>query len=173
MKFGEKLKQIIGVAAPTIGTALGGPLGGMAGSFVAKALGVTDQAGLDAVDTSNPQVLVALKQAELDFQKHLADNQVSLEQIAEQDRDSARNRQVSLRDDMPAVVFYVSSFIFIGLVGLIFFKGLPPMGQGQEIILSMIGTAGTVWIAAVTYFVGTTRQSVAKDATIAKIAQQP
>jgi hypothetical protein len=90
MKFGERLKAIIGVAAPTIGGALGGPLGGLAGSFVSKALSVDDEAAAVAKLETDPGAMLALKSAELDFQKHLEDCNIELEQITADDRKDAR-----------------------------------------------------------------------------------
>jgi phage tail tape-measure protein len=39
MDWGDLAKQVIGLGAPLLGTALGGPLGGAAGEILAKALG--------------------------------------------------------------------------------------------------------------------------------------
>jgi hypothetical protein len=39
MKF-NAIKSLIGAVAPTIGTALGGPMGGMAANMIAEVLGV-------------------------------------------------------------------------------------------------------------------------------------
>jgi hypothetical protein len=39
MKF-NAIKGLIGAVAPTIGTALGGPMGGMAANMIAEVLGV-------------------------------------------------------------------------------------------------------------------------------------
>lgn len=173
MKIGEKLKQLLGVAAPTIGAALGGPFGGIAGKFVQNALGVTDEQAATAKIESDPTALLQLKQAELDFQKHLADCNITIEQITADDRKDARARQVLTHDNMPAQVFYLTTLGFFGTLLLMFFKGLPDAGAGRDIVLGMVGTLGTVWIASSTYFVGSTRQSASKDATIASIAQMP
>ena len=39
MDWGDLAKQVIGLGAPMLGTALGGPLGGVAGEILAKAVG--------------------------------------------------------------------------------------------------------------------------------------
>jgi hypothetical protein len=56
MEWGDLAKQVIGLGAPVLGTALGGPLGGVAGEILAKAIGAMAptpaavQAQLPAVD---------------------------------------------------------------------------------------------------------------------------
>lgn len=42
MDWGDIAKQVIGLGAPILGTALGGPLGGAAGRILAEAVGATD-----------------------------------------------------------------------------------------------------------------------------------
>jgi len=42
MDWGDVAKQVIGLGAPILGTALGGPLGGAAGRILAEAVGATD-----------------------------------------------------------------------------------------------------------------------------------
>lgn len=166
MKIGERLKEILGVAAPTIGTALGGPLGGLAGTFVSKALGVDDeQAALAKID-SDPQAMVALKQADLDFQKHLADCKIDLEQIAADDRKDARARQIALKDNGPLQVLWLTSIGFFGTLGFMLVHGLP--ASGGEPLLIMVGALGSAWGAAITYFVGSSAGSSAKTELLAK-----
>ncbi|MES2752406.1 MAG: 3TM-type holin [Pseudomonadota bacterium] len=42
MDWGDLAKQVIGLGAPILGTALGGPLGGAAGRILAQAVGASD-----------------------------------------------------------------------------------------------------------------------------------
>ena len=72
----DKVKSIVGTAAPIIGTLLGGPAGPTVGSLVASLLGVenTPQA-IEQELKNNPEALVKLKQLEFE-------NQVQLKQIA-------------------------------------------------------------------------------------------
>ncbi|MEI6472760.1 MAG: hypothetical protein WCO20_08975, partial [Holophagaceae bacterium] len=59
--------------APTIGTALGGPLGGIAGMALSKSLGLPEGTGADeksleaALQGANPEQLLALKTADQAF----------------------------------------------------------------------------------------------------------
>ena len=59
------LKTVIGTVAPSLGTALGGPMGGMAANLVTKALGIDAKSSPKqmqaAVEKATPEQLAALK----------------------------------------------------------------------------------------------------------------
>jgi len=64
MSFGSTAKQIIATVAPVLGTALGGPFGGLAGGILAKYLGTSDPKAQEAaIASADPAVLLQLKQA--------------------------------------------------------------------------------------------------------------
>ena len=72
----DKVKNIVGTAAPMIGTLIGGPAGTAVGSLVASALGVENTpAAIEQELKNNPEALVKLKQLEFE-------NQVQLKKIA-------------------------------------------------------------------------------------------
>lgn len=120
------IKKIIGTAAPWLATALGGPLAGQAVSAIAGAMGLKPdskmediQKALQAGQLTGDQ-LVALKQAEQQFQLAMqqagfADTE-HLASIAEQDRDSARQREAKVQDWTPRVLAYLIVGSFISMV---------------------------------------------------------
>ncbi len=69
MKF-EAIKGLIGAVAPTLGQALGGPLGGAAAQTIASVLGCKpdEKSIANAVQSATPEQLAEIKKAELDFQ---------------------------------------------------------------------------------------------------------
>ncbi len=87
-------QSVVKAVAPTIGMALGGPMGAMATRAVAGALlGNEDAPEKDiakALAVASPDQLVALRTADRDFQKHMTDAGVDLVRIAQADRASAR-----------------------------------------------------------------------------------
>src|SRR5579863_10273986 len=101
----DKIKSVLGTVAPSIASALGGPLAGMAVGSLSKALLGDASAGQNAPDkimdavltANNPDVLLKLHQAENEFQLAMQEHGVDLEKLAQADRDSARQRQVALR----------------------------------------------------------------------------
>ena len=120
------IKKIIGTAAPWLATALGGPLAGQAVSAIANAMGLKPDSKIEDIQKAlaagqlTGDQLVAMKQAELQFQQAMqqagfADTE-KLASIAEQDRDSARQREAKVMDWTPRVLAYLIVGSFIGVV---------------------------------------------------------
>ena len=68
MKF-KLIKNIIGAVAPTIGTALGGPMGNMAANMIAETLGCepTPKKIEKAVQAATPEQLAEIKKINFKF----------------------------------------------------------------------------------------------------------
>ena len=69
MKF-KAIKGLIGAVAPTLGSALAGPMGGMAANLVAEALGCDPEPKKinQAMQAATPEQLAELKKVETDFE---------------------------------------------------------------------------------------------------------
>ena len=91
-KLSDKAKNVIKAVAPTLGTALGGPLGGFAGNVIASALGAEDEKAIEtALVKQNPDTLLALRKAEQDFEVKCKELDLVPERLAVEDRASARD----------------------------------------------------------------------------------
>jgi hypothetical protein len=108
------LRAILGAVAPTLATAIGGPLGGMALKLVADKLGLPE-ATLEAVDAAvtnaTPDQLAEIKKVEADFKVSMKQLDVDLVKISAADRDSARRRH--------AVGTLLAFFGYVGAVTFI------------------------------------------------------
>jgi hypothetical protein len=85
--------------APTVATALGGPLAGLAVEAVSKALGVDGEqakAMLEEGKMTSEQI-AQVKVAELELQKQAQALGLNFEQLAVEDRKSAREMQVATK----------------------------------------------------------------------------
>lgn len=95
-------KGIVGAVAPTLATALGGPLAGVAVKTIAtQFLGKPDASESDveqAVLAADPQALIRLKEIDLEFEKAMASAGIELERLGMQDRVSAREREIKTGD---------------------------------------------------------------------------
>ncbi|MEZ9516592.1 3TM-type holin [Vibrio splendidus] len=68
----NKVKSLIGSAAPMIGTLIGGPVGGTVGGMVASLLGVENSPeAIEHALTSNPDALIKLKALEQEHEREL------------------------------------------------------------------------------------------------------
>ena len=115
------LKQI----APTIATALGGPLGGLAYEAVAKVMGISIDDAKEVLESGkmNADQIAQIKLAELDLKKQEQSLGLNFESLAVQDRDSARKMQVEVKSKLVPflAILIVVSFIAVvigTLVGL-------------------------------------------------------
>ena len=86
------LTNIIGSVAPTLGTALGGPLGGMAGDAISKVLGCdNDPVSLEkAIATATPEQLLEIKKVEKEFEAKMKELDVDLYKLETQEKQDAR-----------------------------------------------------------------------------------
>ena len=167
------LLKIVGAVAPTIATAIGGPLGGMAMKVVADVLGLpSDSSEKDvskAMAAATPDQLLALKQADQDFAVRMRELDIDLEKIAASDRDSARRREAQVRDWMPRVLAFV---IVAGFMGTVFMVLLGYVeGMKDPLMATTVGTLiGFVSAKAeqvVAYYFGSSSSSQQKTQLLA------
>ena len=166
-------KSIVGTVAPWIGTALGGPLGGMAVEAAANALGLSEKttdAVKAAISGASPEQMLALKKADQDFalqMQALGFKQVAdLEAIAAGDRKDARAMQVANKSFVPAWLTWFLVGSFIGTLVALFALPVPP--TNRDIVVYMVGQLSGFTAAAVAFWLGTTRSSEHKTELIAK-----
>lgn len=163
--------------APWIFNALTGNVVGLAGlaaSTVASKLGLADSS-VDAVKTAlsgitDPKDLLALKQADNAFaiqMKQLGfQHEEQMAGLEFKDTDSARNRQVALKDKMPdyiAGVVVIATFV---LEGMLMFHALPTNVDGV-ILGRVLGTLDAALILVLQFYFGSSRSSQkAQDAAV-------
>jgi len=155
---------LIGSIAPTIATALGGPVAGMAVRAISGALFGHENASEDdimaALANPNGDQLAALKKIDADFKVQMKSLDIDLERISAADRDSARNMEIQTRDWIPRVLAVGVTVGFFGIVGYILHYGLPP--TGGEALLMLIGTLGTAWTSVMGFYFGSSAGSKQK-----------
>lgn len=168
--------SIIRTVAPWMASALGGPLAGIAVTAAADALGLsekTTEAVKQAISGATPEQMLALKNADQEFQAHMLElgfkNISDLEKIAAEDRKDARGMQVANKSFMPAVL---STIIVIGYLGVLGFMlaGKASVADSQALLL-MLGSLGTGFGMVLSFWFGSTRTS--EDKTRLLAAAQP
>ncbi len=135
----EQLLNIVKTVAPTIATAMGGPLAGMAVRTLSETLlghpDGTEEELAHAAVTASPDQLLALKHAENNFKLEMKKLDVDLERISAGDRDSARQMAMqNPRDWTPRALAAVITVGFFGVLMYMLMFGLPTAGGGEEML---------------------------------------
>lgn len=166
------VKTLVARLAPSIAAGLGGPLAGTAVAALEGALGVStdgsttdkQQALAAAISGATPDQLLALKKADQDYQAKMTelgfDNAQDMEKLASGDRDSARKREMDVKDKTPRNLAYLITSGFFGVLAFLMLSKVP--AESRDILNIMLGSLGTAWVAAVTYYFGSSAGSAEK-----------
>lgn len=167
-------KDALRTVAPALAAAFGGPLAGTAVKVLGdKLLGKPDATEAEvqaALTDMTPEQLVRVREIDAQFAKDMKALDIDLERIAAEDRDSARKREMEVRDLVPAILAIGVTVGFFGVLSFLLMHGTPKDGGG-EALLVMLGSLGTAWAAVMAYYFGSNIGSKRKDGVIAAIAQ--
>lgn len=166
------MNDFIKSVAPTVASALFGPLGGVAIASITKILGldggtVSDVTKAITEGKITPDQLAEIKKLELQFQQDEKERGFRYSELAFKDRDSARNANVS--GGIQGKMFALSCLLLTLTLGTeiwILFNGYP--GALPEIIVGRIlGLLDGVALLVLGYHYGTTSGSMAKTELLA------
>ncbi len=195
------LRTAIGSIAPTLATMLGGPMIGGAVAALLPAFGLSpsgdqtkDLNSITAVVQSGnmtPEIIAAVRAADqkhaeiiaqmgFDLKKLNADHEESMAKIEADTADSARKREMAVKDRTPANLAYsiIGGFMLISAAQLVALMGYPDQAakipaQGWLLVGNISGYLFGEAKAAAQYYFGTTSNNRSKDDTIAEIAKAP
>ena len=104
--------------APTVATALGGPLAGLAVEAVSKALGVNQDDARKMIDEGkmSSDQIAQVKVAEIDLKKMEEQLGLNFEELAVKDRASARDMQTATKSLVPPVMAIMVTLGFFGIL---------------------------------------------------------
>lgn len=169
-------KALVRTVAPWIGTALGGPLGGLAVEAAASAFGLNEKtadAVKQALSGATPEQMLALKKADQEFalqMQALGFQQVKdLEAIAASDRKDAREMQKTTRSPVPAILSVSVTVGYFGILAGMMTNTLK-VSDSQALLL-MLGSLSTAWGMVMAFWFGTTRASEVKTEMLAKASK--
>jgi len=125
-------------------------------------------AGQDAISAAvagaTPEQMVQLRQAEAELQAKLQEmgfqHVEELEKIAESDRESARARQIAVKDRVPGLLAVGVTLGFFGTLGVVGLHGV--VDKSRDLVNIMLGSLGTAWVAVVQYYFGSSAGMTAK-----------
>jgi len=159
----EWLKQI----APTIATAMGGPLAGMAVSAISKAIGVDEDKVSDLIKDNKltADQIAQVKVAEIELQKQAQELGLNFAKLEVDDRKSAREMQATTRSIVPPVL---AALVTLGFFGILIMMLLGKVDSNNPAILMMLGSLGTAWTGIIAYYFGSSAGSQAKTDLLSK-----
>ena len=157
----KSVKGIIGAVAPTIGTALGGPMGGMAAKMVSEVLGVdNDPKKIEqAIQAATPEQLAELKKIDKDFDIKMKELDVDLYALETADIQSARGM---FSKDWTARIIGIT--VVGGFMGYIFLVTLQPPEQNSEALINLVlGYLGGLASAIISFYFGASNTNKKDD----------
>ena len=164
--------KVIATVAPWIGTALAGPLGGMAAQVASRALGLTEKTAGElqqVFENLDSEQVLCLKKADLEFSlqmRALGFKQASdLEALASNDRKDARSMQVVARSWVPAALSVIITVGFLGLLTGMMLGFLK--AEDNQAMLLMLGALGVAFGQCTNFWLGSTAGSQNKDILLA------
>ena len=145
----NELFNLLKGAAPTLASAVIGPLGGMAVSAIASKLGVPPEQ-IPNVLKEDPEALIKVKELELEYAR-----------LTTQDRASARSREsnIAISADAPLIskiVTPVLALIVVGVWGLVqwFILHNTVPQEMRELVIRLLGTLDGALMLVLAYFFG-------------------
>jgi hypothetical protein len=161
------MNEFLQTIAPTLASALLGPLGGIAVAGLGHILGI-DNATTEKVTKAitdgriTPDQLAEIQKLELQYKNDEAERGFKYADLEFQDRDSARKANVAGNTQLP--LFWLSLVLLsacLGMEGFVLFKGYPD--DIPEIIVGrVLGLADAVVMMVMSYWYGTSSGSTHK-----------
>lgn len=145
------LSEIVSKYAPLLGSVIGGPAGGAIGALVASQFGGDPKDADDLVRRieGDPEAANKLMQMQLTYW-------TDLERLANDDRASARNREIQVRDKLPAILA-IGSLIIYAVVQL---YAMYHPGEQDDLISARVQD---IMMLIVAYYFGSSAGSANKD----------
>ena len=151
MKF-LKIKNLVGAVAPSLGAAMGGPLGGAAGKIIAGVLGCEPSAGSieNAMQDITPAQLAGIKRQELEFEAQMKEMDVDLFELQTADIQDAR--KYFAKDWTPRIIAIT---LVAGFLAYIFMITVADPDQNpSEIVNLVLGWLGGTTSAVISFYFG-------------------
>lgn len=164
-KIKDVFKKVVGSVAPLIGTAIGGPFGGLATSLLQDAFGTNDDAAIQQqLASGNPDALLKLKAAEQAFEAKMRELDIDEQALYVEDTKDARlmARETGTTPQLVLTALFLA--IYAGLVWSFFaieFE-LNDWQRGQMGILIGVVTSAVVQI--ISFWFGSSKGSKEKNA---------
>jgi K+-sensing histidine kinase KdpD len=159
-------KSIVGTVAPTIATALGGPMAGAAVKFLGdQFLGdenASEKKVAEFVQSATPDQLLHLKKADQEFAIKMEELGVDVFKLEVEDKKDARRNHKDSK--MPAIMTVVLTLLIAAILWALFYVPVPD--GAKEVLFFILGIVTKEWANSLHYWYGTTKGSADKNLLI-------
>lgn len=155
------MNDFLAKIAPTVASALLGPLGGVAVAGLTKILGIdggTVQDVTKAISDGRitPEQVAEIRKLELQLQSEERERGFRYADLEFQNTKSARDMQIATNSPFPAIL---STFITVGFFGILGWMLYDDNIVNSEPILIMLGSLGAAFGAVCNYWLGSSKSS--------------
>lgn len=163
-------KSLVSTIAPTIATAFGGPLAGVATTAISNAvLGKpdgTDEELNNVLVSTSPETLVKIKEADEKFKIRMQELSIDLDRISFENVKDARNREIEIAklqkpDHTPKILAYLAVGGFFAVLYALFVRTIPE-GLPRDAFLVLLGTLTKIVGDLYNYYFGSSSGSARK-----------
>jgi hypothetical protein len=160
--------------APTIASAILGPLGGVAVAGLGKIFGLdnatTAQVSKVFQDGKlTPEQLSAIKLLELKLLAEEKERGFRYAELEFKDTANAREMQVATKSYVPPTL---AIMVTLGFFGILIFLVTNSAYKPTEPLLVMLGSLGTAWTMIIGFYFGSSHGSQSKDRMLAELGPQ-
>ena len=150
--------------APTIFTAIGGPLGGLAYEAVSKVMGVSQDDAKTMLESGklSADQIASIQQAEIALKAKAQELNLDFEKLAVEDRASARQMQSATHSWIPP---FLAVGITVGFFGILYALMTDKVTKSDELMI-MLGSLSTAWTGVIAFYFGSSAGSQRKDELI-------
>jgi len=162
-------KDTLATVAPTIATAIGGPLGGIAARAGLSLLGIESNGDPesqleDAVKMADPAALLALKKADQEFKTTMRSLDIKELELNTQDRSSAREMYAAKNEAIKPQIIIAAIYDigFIAILYSIFGGGVEVAESMRETAMYLLGILSAGLVQVNNFFFGSSSGSKTK-----------
>jgi len=155
---------ILATIAPTIASALGGPLAGMATTALISGLGLAPDTSHDqvmqAIAGATPEQLLKIKEVDAQLVLDLKKLDVDVLKIKAGDTADARNREIQTKDWTPRIIAGLIIGLYIGVQVAVFHTVVDP--TMRDFVMRSMGTLDAAVGLVLSYYFGSSTGSAVK-----------
>ena len=160
-------KSILKTVAPVLGTAIGGPFGGMASKFLIDALGgdenTTEDQMQKMIETASPETLLKLKTIDGDFKVKMRELGIKEKDLDIQDRAGARAMGIKTTLLPQMIISTIFVLAFSVILYTVFTESIEMTETQKTMTTYLLGILSAGMIQVMNFWFGSSSGSKEKD----------